>query len=74
MACLQELCASMQRELTQRTASHSRHIDELDLQLENAKKELSMLQVSLCYQNISLAWKHVLLSPCISESTIPLLK
>ena len=40
-ACMQDLCASLQYELSQHTGSCSQHIDELTLQLENANQELS---------------------------------
>lgn len=46
MACVQDLCASLQYELSQHTASHSQHVDELTLQLKNANQELSQRNAS----------------------------
>ncbi len=46
MACLQDHCASLQYELSQCNASHSQHVDELTLQLENANMELSQRNAS----------------------------
>ena len=35
MACVQDQCASLQRELSQRNASHRQHVDELNIQLRS---------------------------------------
>ena len=46
MACVQDLCTSLQYELSQYTASHSQRVDELTLQLKNANQELSQRNAS----------------------------
>ncbi len=53
IACLQDQCARVQSELRQCTANYCQHFAELTLQLENANKKLSTLQVSLCYLVVS---------------------